>query len=100
MNIDLLHRLREAGDELAQEKAARHKAEAALAERDKDAERGKYLLARAMREGNGIDGDSYWVIRICQNDGAAQYPKDSRYYRPRFDTLLDAIDAAIRESKP
>ena len=30
MNIDLLHRLREAGDELAQEKAARHKAEAAL----------------------------------------------------------------------
>jgi hypothetical protein len=43
MNIDLLHRLREAGDELAQEKAARHKAEAALAERDK-------LLRRVLKE--------------------------------------------------
>ena len=81
MNIDLLHRLREAGDELAQEKAARHKAEAALAERDKECDALRKAIGNALYSMSG-------------------------YAPPEFNSasgiLMNAIgklDAAIRESK-
>jgi hypothetical protein len=79
--------------------ARAERAEAEAARNAKDAERGRYLIEKAMLHSNGTDGESRWAIYVGKRD--EPYPKSSPYYKgPPFATLTAAIDAALESRKP